>query len=138
MCRVPTPIDPRSMADRVPIAPRSTRGLKPDGRSAGAKRFRALVLAYEAEIGGNLTEAERGLVEQAALLQLRCEQLRADVIAGKPVDDDLLIRLASTSRRALSKITAKAKPAAGETLQEYLAAKAAAAELVDDDEEDTD
>jgi hypothetical protein len=136
MCRVPTPIDARSMADQVPKAPRSTRNQKPDGRSAGARRFRALVLAYEAEIGGNLTEAERGLVEQAALLQLRCEQLRADIIAGKPVDDDLLIRLASTSRRALSKITAKAKPAGGETLAQYMAAKAAAAEI--DDEEGHD
>jgi hypothetical protein len=131
MCRVPVPIDPRSMADKVPIAPRSPRGQKPDGRSAGARRYRALVDAFTSEIGGDLTEAESGLVEQAAMLQLRVEQLRADIIAGRTVDDDLLIRLASESRRALSQIKAKAKPATGETFPQYMARKAA--ELADDD-----
>jgi hypothetical protein len=72
------------------------------------------------------------LVEQAAMLQLRVEQLRADIIAGRPVDDDQIIRMASTARRALSQIKAKSKPAGAMTLQDYLAAKAAAAELVDD------
>jgi hypothetical protein len=126
------------MADQVPKASRSTCGQKPDGRSAGARRFRAIVAAFTGEIGGELTESERSLVEQAALLQLRCEQLRADVISGKPVDDDLLIRLASTSRRALSKITAKTKPATGESLAQYMARKQAEHDALADDGDDED
>lgn len=66
------------------------------------------------------------------MLQLRVEQLRTDIINGAPIDDDLLIRLASTSRRALSKITAKAKPAGGDALATYLAARAEAADEEDD------
>jgi hypothetical protein len=108
----------------------------PDGRTSGARRYAAIAAAFEAEIGGELTPSERADVEMAATLTLRGEQLRADIVAGKQIDDDLLIRLASTSRRALSKIAPKAKPAGGMTLQQYLADKAAAAEIVDDDEDE--
>jgi hypothetical protein len=110
----------------------------PDGRRSAARRYRALVEGFESEIGGELTPSERALVETAAMLTLRAEQLRADIVAGKPVDDDLLIRLASTSRRALSKITAKAKPATGETLAQYMARKAAESDALADDDEDSD
>jgi hypothetical protein len=137
MCRVPTPIDARSMADRPPKAPRSTRGQKPDGRSAGARRFRALVAAFSADLG-DLNEADRAMVRTAATLALKMELLQGDLVAGKDVDSDQLIRLAGTSRRALAAVSAKAierKPAGTQTLQEYLAAKAAAAELVDDDQD---
>jgi hypothetical protein len=118
-----------------PVRARKARAIMPDGRRSAARRYRAIADGFEAEIGGELTPSERAIVEQAAMLQLRCEQLRADVIAGKPVDDDLLIRLASTSRRALSKITAKAKPA-GETLAQYMARKAAEHEALADDDGD--
>jgi len=105
-----------------------------DGRRSAARRYAAIAAAFEAEIGGDLTPSERADVEMAATLTLRGEQLRADIVAGKPVDDDLLIRLASTARRALAQIKPKAKPAGGEGLMEYMARKAAAAEIVDDGE----
>jgi len=127
----------RSAADTarcVKKAPRKRRPRAVDGRTTPARRYASIVAAFTSEIGGDLTEAERGLVEQAAMLQLRVEQLRADVITGRPVDDDLLIRLASESRRALSQIAAKAKPAGGEGLMEYMARKAA--ELADDGEDE--
>jgi hypothetical protein len=117
-----------------PVKTRKARAIMPDGRRSAARRYRALVEGFESEIGGELTPSERALVETAATLQLRVEQLGADVIAGKPVDDDLLIRLASTSRRALTKITARAKPAGGNALQTYLDARAAAAEAADDED----
>jgi hypothetical protein len=130
MCRVPRSIAPRSGADRSQIAAGSTRGLKADGRSAGARRYRSLVNAYTAEIGGILTESESGLVRQAAALALRCEQLQAAIVRGEDVDDDLLVRISGTAKRLLGAIAVKSdgrKPA-GPTLQDYLAARTAGCE----------
>jgi hypothetical protein len=125
-------------ASHSPVKTRKARAIMPDGRRSAARRYRAIAAAFEDEIGGDLTPSELAAVETAATLQLRVEQLRADIVAGKPVDDDLLIRLASTSRRALSQIKPKAKPAGGNALQTYLDARAAAAEADDDDEDGGD
>jgi hypothetical protein len=59
-----------------------------DGQSSSARRFRDIVDAFTTEVGGELTESKRGLLQQAAGLTMRCEQLQADIINGKPVDDD--------------------------------------------------
>jgi hypothetical protein len=134
MCARPAP----DAAGCTATAPRKRGRSKPDGRTSSAKRYAALVAAFTDQIGGPLTEAERGLVEQAALLQLRCEQLRNDAIAGRPVDDDLIVKLAGASRRALTKITAKAKPATGENLAQYVARKAAEAAALQSDDDDTE
>lgn len=45
-----------------------------DGRTVAARRFRALVETFERDLGGNLTAAEKSLVQQAAAIQLRAEQ----------------------------------------------------------------
>jgi hypothetical protein len=98
-----------------------------DGRSPTARRFRDLVAAFEAEIGGNLTEAERGLIKQAAALTIRAEQLQADIVNGKPVDSDALIRISSTAKRILGAIgdkAAKRKPAVP-SLHDHVARRAA-------------
>jgi hypothetical protein len=112
-----------------------------DGRSHNARRFRDLVRAHEASLGGNLSEVDMCLVRTAAALTLRSEQLQADLAAGKDVDSDALIRLASTSRRSLAAVSAKAianKPATM-TLQDHLAMRAAALDLASDsDDEDGD
>ena len=97
-----------------------------DLRSAGARRFRVLVDAYSNELGGELSEAERSLVRQAAALQLQAEKMQEAIVQGHPVDADQLIRVSSTSKRLLGIIagkTGKRKPAAGPTLQDYLASK---------------
>jgi hypothetical protein len=135
-CPDQPPLAAISMADSSQKTHRLPPGQKPDGRSSGARRYRAIVAAFTAEIGGNLTEAEQGLVNQAATLTLRAEQLAADVINGTPVDDDQLIRISGTAKRLLGAISAKAvdrKPAA-QTLAEYMASKARAEQS--DDEED--
>ena len=95
-----------------------------DHRSASARRYRDIVAAFTSEIGTDLTEAERGLIRQAATLSLRAEQLAADLVSGKPVDDDLLIRLAGAARRLLDTIGSKAADRAKPptlTLAEYAA-----------------
>jgi hypothetical protein len=80
-----------------------------DGRSSSARRFRDLVRAYETEIGGNLTEVDRGLIRQAAALTFKAETLQSDLVNGNPVDGDQLIRLTGTAKRILSAIGEKAR-----------------------------
>jgi hypothetical protein len=120
-----------------------------DLRSSAARRFRVLVDAYEAELGGELTEAERSLARQAVALQLKGEMMQAAIVRGEIVDADQLIRVSSTSKRLLGIIagrTGQRKPPPGPTLQEYLAAKAAAqaeddtaaADVADDEPEAAD
>jgi hypothetical protein len=98
-----------------------------------------LIAAFSSDLG-DLSEADLAMVRTAAALTLKSEQIQADLAAGLPVDSGALIRLASTSRRALAAVSAKAiarKPAGAMTLQEYMAAKAAAAaELVSDNDDD--
>lgn len=99
-----------------------------DLRSSSARRFRDLVRSYEAELGSELSEAERSLVRQAVALQLQAERLQEMIVRGEAVDSDLLIRVSSTSKRLLSIIAAKTgkrKPAAGPTIAEYMVRKAA-------------
>jgi hypothetical protein len=76
-----------------------------DGRSSHARRFRDLVRAFTAELGGTLSELERGLVRQAAAIVLKTEQMQEELVRGKSVDTDELIRLSSESRRVLAAIT---------------------------------
>jgi hypothetical protein len=127
-----------SMVGPANTAARSGRGRKPDGRSSGALRFKALVNAFTAEIGGQLSESESSLVKQAAALTLRCEQLQAAIIRGEEIDDDLLVRISGTGKRLLAAIASKSdgrKPAGGSALATYLAARAEAAEDDGDGEE---
>jgi hypothetical protein len=134
MCSRRLPPAYRAPATRSAITNGSRVHQNVDHRSSSARRYRDLFAAFEAEIGGTLTEAERGLVRQAATLTLRAEQLAADVVNGKQVDDDQLIRIAGTAKRLLAGITAKAtdrKPA-GLTLQEYAAQRAAERDALDE------
>lgn len=114
--------------------PRSRRGLKPDGRSAGARRLKALIAAYAKDLG-ELSQVDQALIRTAATLTLKMEMVEAALASGQHVDSDELIRLASTSRRALAAVSAKAtdrKPS-GQTLQEYAAQRAAERDALDDE-----
>lgn len=137
MCMRPAP----DRAGYTANATRKRRPSRPDGRTAGARRFSALIAAFSDEIGGDLSESERSLVRQSAALTLRCEQLQEAIVRGEPVDDDLLIRMSGTGKRLLSAIAVRSsgKKPASETLTEYLARRAAeAAELQSDDDDGED
>lgn len=136
MCTRSPPDTGQMRADVRKSKPRSRRNTKPDGRTAGARRLKALIAAYGADLG-ELSQVDQALIRAAAVVTFKLELVEADLASGKPVDADLLIRLASTSRRALAEVAAKAvdrKPAA-QTLAQYLAAKAATANQSDDDED---
>lgn len=99
-----------------------------DGRTIAARRFCSLIDAYAAELGGNLTEPQKALVKQVSSLQLRIEQLQSDIVEGRDVDPDQVIRLSSEHRRLLNSLrtkSAKSKPANVLTPLEYAQRKAA-------------
>jgi hypothetical protein len=138
MCVRRSPVVATSKRSRSAVTNGSRAHQKGDERSAGARRFRDLVAAFSADLGDDLSENDLAMVRTAAALTLKSEQIQADLAAGLPVDSDALIRLASTSRRALAAVSAKAierKPAGGNALQNYLDARAAAAA---DDEDGAD
>jgi hypothetical protein len=97
-----------------------------DGRSSSARRFRDLTRAHEAELGGSLTEADRGLARQAAALGLRTEQLQAAIVRGEAVDDDHLVRISGEHRRIVDALKAKAskRKQPAPTLQDHLRKRA--------------
>ena len=137
MCARRAPLVAKATRTRSAVSNGSKLHQNVDARSAGARRFRDLVASFAADLGDNLSESDMALVRTAAGLTLKSEQMQADLAAGLPVDSDALIRLASTSRRALAAVSAKAierKPAGTMTLQDYLAAKQAAAAQTDDDD----
>jgi len=118
-------------------ATRKRRPSRPDGRTAGGRRLKALIAAYAKDLG-ELSQVDQTLIRTAATLTLKLELVEADLASGKPVDSDELIRLASTSRRALAAVSAKAidrKPATV-TLAEHLARRAEALQPDDDDGDD--
>ena len=81
-----------------------------DGRSSSARRFRDLVQSFEAEFEGDLCEADRSLIRQAATLLLKSEQMQEMVVRGEPVDSDALIRMASTAKRRRKREAAAPRP----------------------------
>jgi hypothetical protein len=93
-----------------------------------------LIAAYSEGLGV-LGPVDQSLIRTAALLSLKLESLEEALASGQPVDSDELIRLASTSRRALQAVSAKAtvKPA-----EQAYSTRAAAASAVDNDGEADD
>jgi hypothetical protein len=77
-----------------------------DGRSIEARRFRDLIAALAADLGGldSLTEAERTLVRHTASLAVRSEQLQAAVLKGEAVDPTDLIRLTDAVAGVLDRL----------------------------------
>jgi hypothetical protein len=86
-----------------------------------------LCRGYEREAGGHLSTTGKVLVRQAATLSLRCELMQAEMLRGRKVKIDDLVRMSSEVRRILQAVgikTAAMKPAAP-TLAEHLAKRAA-------------
>jgi hypothetical protein len=80
-----------------------------DGRSAESRRFRDLVSAYADELGGvgEITEAQRALVTQAASVQLSAEALQSRIVRGDVVDADELVRVGNVLARLMAAIGIK-------------------------------
>ena len=89
---------------------------------SGGKRGRALAH----ELGDGLSDVDRRLISQAAALSLQIERLQDDVIEGRRVDPDAIIRLSFEQRRLLTVLHSKAaarKPDGASVFQAYLREK---------------
>ena|ERR1700675_4696978 len=131
------PIARTSKANRSAVTNGSKLLVGIDMRSPTARRYRDLVQAYTAEIGGDLAEGalplsqtEMAMIKTAASLSLTAELMQADIVNGKPANTDDLIRLSSEVRRILDAITLKAgkrKPEVpAQAWQDFLASHQAA------------
>ena len=71
-----------------------------DGRSASARRFRDLVNAFLADMGGldRCSEIKLGLVRRLAATTVQAEMLEARMVNGEAIDIGTLCMLASTRR----------------------------------------
>jgi hypothetical protein len=128
MQTVHKPIARSSTTNRSAVTNGSKLLVGIDGRSPTARRFRDLVTAFKAEIGGDLGEAalalsqtEMAMIKTAASLALTAELRQADLVNGKTVDPGELVRLASEARRILDTIRTSKRKRAGPTLSHYLA-----------------
>ena len=77
-----------------------------DGRSATARRFRDLVNAVVADVGGldRSTEIKMGLLRRFAAATVQAELLEARMVNGEQIDIGQLCMLASTSVRIASRL----------------------------------
>ena len=101
-----------------------------DGRSATARRFRDLVNAFVADMGGldRCSEIRLGLVRRLAATTVQAEMLEARMINGDAIDIATLCTLASTTvrlsqRLGLERRARNVTPSVGQ----YLAARTAPA-----------
>ena len=99
-----------------------------DGRSATARRFRDLVNAFVADMGGldRCSEVRLGLVRCLAATTVQAEMLEARMVNGDAIDIATLCTLASTTvrlsqRLGLERRARNVTPSVGE----YLAARTA-------------
>jgi hypothetical protein len=94
-----------------------------DGRSAEARRYKDLCLAFADDCGGAsaLTEGQRALVRSAAALSIQSEKLQGAMIRGEAVSDEQMTRVANSLARTLQRLALKRAPAKREasTLAEH-------------------
>jgi hypothetical protein len=84
-------------------------GRKIDGRTIEARRFRSLAFDLAGQLQRNPTPAERALLLNAATLTTLCERFTADLLEGKPVEDEPYRRNVAALSAVLIKLGMAAK-----------------------------
>ncbi len=97
-----------------------------DGRSAGARRFRDLMIEFGAELGGfaNLPATAQQVVRRLAQVSVELELLEAQRASGAAIDPVAFVTLVNSQRRLLRDLEAiktKLAPSRQPTLAERLA-----------------
>ena len=96
-----------------------------DGRSLVARRFREIYCNIEADLGGDLTEAQRHLIARAATLALWCEERETELAAGGEFDAASYATISNALRRLLADLGLKRRMKdATPTLAQFLADRA--------------
>jgi hypothetical protein len=80
-----------------------------DGRSAEARRYKDVAFSLADDLGGaaGLTEAQRALVRQVAVVTIQSEKLQGAVLRGELVDIEQLTRLSNALSRMLHRLGIK-------------------------------
>jgi hypothetical protein len=86
------------------VAPLVIEGRAVDGRTAPAKRFRALCQALTSDLGGQPSTAQALLIRCAATLSVQCETIEHGLLTGAAVDADKLTKLINTLGRVLGQL----------------------------------
>jgi hypothetical protein len=99
-----------------------------DLRSATARRFRDLVQAHVADLGGpeGLSELQRQLIRRVATMAVACEQIEGRMAGGETLDLptlELYGRYVDRMSRAINKLGLKRATPPEQTLEQYLAKK---------------
>ncbi len=84
-----------------------------DGRSAEARRFRDLVMAFAADLGADVTElseADAALCRHAASATMQSESLSRAVVNGEAVDTEQAVRVGNLLTRAMAALHRRHKP----------------------------
>ena len=103
-----------------------------DHRTAWMRRLRDLVAEHTAQLGNDVTEAERRLIARAAMLTIQCEMLDAKFANEEGVacrtDIETYQRCSNTLRRLLESLglQRRAKNITPPTVDAYLANRSAA------------
>jgi hypothetical protein len=106
------------------------------------RRFRRLRWQFKQDLAlEKLSRADRVLIDTAALLALRAQQMRDDILTGdKPVSDEDLVRSSNCCIRAMAAIDKRKYRDAGETGDSWMELQRQAAEInagkTDNDEDD--
>jgi hypothetical protein len=127
---------PSTIRSRITNGSKLLEGV--DARSAPARRFRDLALAFETELGGNLNTAETALVKLAAATVVRSEQFQAAIINGEQIDDAELVRLTNTATRTLRELAAARAKRSSQTTYSLddLAVELNTPGVIDDEDDD--
>jgi hypothetical protein len=73
-----------------------------DGRTLAARHIKSLIAAMEEEYGGDLTVAQRQLVQHAAILAAMTESMVAQWVLNEKIDLAVYSMLVNTQRRVLA------------------------------------
>jgi hypothetical protein len=100
-----------------------------DGRSATARRFRDLVNAFVADMGGlRCSQIKLGLVRRLAATTVQAEMLEARMVNGEAIDIATLCTLASTTVRISQRLGLERRARnVTPSLNQYLAGRTAPA-----------
>jgi len=97
-----------------------------DGRSLMARRFREIVTRVEADLGGDLTEAQKHLLARAATLAVWAEARETDLANGQEFDAAQYSAVANAQRRLLTDLGLERRARdVTPSLPDYLARKRA-------------
>jgi hypothetical protein len=116
---------PQARKPRARLAVTNHKDLLPnlDGRRAEARRFRDLVLAFVADMGGLdcCSEIKLGLLRRLAAATVQAELLEARMVNGEQIDIPTLCTLASTTVRLATRLGLERRAKPVETLASILA-----------------